>query len=186
MLSKTIYTKALAGLGATLFFVFCLVCPAFAKDGTDGTELQVAQPEQLIIQLGPEWAGVEFQLKTDSGLYPGTISVGEDGILRLEIGGSEAYTLTCLGSSVQAPAPAPTADPAQESSAPTSQPTEATMESHSHEPEPEPEPNLAGIPVWQLCLFGGGMVVAIVSLVVLAVIKRRRDEVEDEEEDEYE
>ena len=186
MFSKKYHTKALVGLEATLFFLFCLVCPALAKDGTDGTELQVAQPEQLIIQLGSEWAGVEFQLKTDSGLYPGTILVGEDGILRLEIGGSEAYTLTCLGSSVQAPAPAPTADPVQESAAPASQPTEATMESHSHELEPEPEPNLAGIPVWQLCLFGGGMVVAVASLVVLAIMKRLRDEVEDEEEDEYE
>lgn len=190
MLSKTIHTKALVGLAATLFFLFCLVCPAFAKDGTDGTELQVVQPKQLIIQLGPEWAGVEFQLKTDSGLYPGTIQVGEDGILRLEIGGSEAYTLTCLGSSVQAPAPVSTADPELEndslvSKASVSQP-EPTIESHSHEPEPEPEPNLAGIPVWQLCLFGGGMVVAVASLVVLAVIKRRRGEVEDEEEDEYE
>lgn len=186
MLSKTIHTKALVGLAAALLFLISLTCPASAKDGTDGTELQVVQPKQLIIQLGPEWAGVEFQLKTDSGLYPGTIQVGEDGILRLEIGGSEAYTLTCLGSSVQAPAPAPTADPAQESAAAVSQPSETTMESHSHEPEPEPEPNLAGIPVWQLCLFGGGMAVAVASLVVLAVIKRRGGSVEDEEEDEYE
>ncbi|MEY8574650.1 hypothetical protein AALD01_09590 [Oscillospiraceae bacterium 21-37] len=186
MLSKINHSKPIVGLAVTLLFLIALTCPAFAKEGTDGTELQVAQPQQLTIQLGPEWAGVEFQLKTDSGLYPGTIPVGEDGILRLEIGGSGAYTLTCLESPVQAPAPLPAADPAQESAAQVSQPSEPTIESHSHEPEPEQDPNLAGIPIWQLCLFGGGMVVAIASLIVLAITKRRRDEGEDEEEEEYE
>lgn len=150
----------------------------------------MAQPQQLIIQLGPEWAGVEFQLKTDSGLYPGTLPVGEDGILQLEIGGSEVYTLTCLGSAVQVPAPVSSADPVVESTDPTPQPpvsqSETIPESHSHELEPEPEPNLAGIPVWQLCLFGGGMVVAVASLVILTVMKQRRGEGEDDEEDEYE
>lgn len=87
---------------------------------------------------------------------------------------------------MQAPAPLPAADPAQESAAQVSQPSEPTIESHSHEPEPEQDPNLAGIPIWQLCLFGGGMVVAIASLIVLAITKRRRDEGEDEEEEEYE
>ena len=190
MLSKMNHSKPLAGLAVTLLFLISLTCPAFAKDGTDGTELQVAQPQQLIIQLGPEWAGVEFQLKTDSGLYPGTIPVGEDGILQLEIGGSETYTLTCLGSAVQAPAPVSSADPVVESKAPTPQPPvsqpEPILKSHSHEPEPEPEPNLAGIPIWQLCLFGGGMVVAVASLIVLAVMKRRKGDVEDEEKEEYE
>ena len=41
-----------------------------AGDDTDGTELQVAQPVILEVQLGTQWAGVEFQLKTDAGLYP--------------------------------------------------------------------------------------------------------------------
>lgn len=63
------------------FIVMCILCfsviPVWAEpQGTDGTELQVAQPEQLEIQLGSEWAGVEFQMKTDAGLYPGTIPVG--------------------------------------------------------------------------------------------------------------
>ena len=59
------------------------VRPVFAQpQGTNGTELQVAQPEQLEIQLGAEWAGVEFQMKTDAGLYPDTIPVGQDGVLR--------------------------------------------------------------------------------------------------------
>ena len=93
-----------------LLAIMCIFCssvvPVFAQpQGTDGTELQVAQPEQLEIQLGAEWAGVEFQLKTDAGLYPDTIPVGQDGVLRLEIGGSKSYVLTCLNSSEKAPSP---------------------------------------------------------------------------------
>ena len=60
-------------------------------------------PQNLEIQLGQSWAGVEFQLKTDFGMYPGVIPVGADGILRLEIGGSENYILSCLNSSADIP-----------------------------------------------------------------------------------
>ena len=89
-----------------LTFLWALsVCSPIAYADTDGTEIQVVQPEQLEIQLGPAWTGVEFQLQTDAGLYPEPISVGEDGILRLEIGGSSRYVLSCLSSPVQ-PAPA--------------------------------------------------------------------------------
>ena len=66
------------------------------NQGTDGTEIQVMEAEQLEVQLGKEWAGREFQLKTDAGLYPGTITVGEDGVLRTELGGSTRYILTCM------------------------------------------------------------------------------------------
>lgn len=91
--------------------VICLfhvpVLPVYAEEsqGTDGTEMQVIEPEQLEIQLGPNWAGVEFQLKTDAGMYPGTIPVGDDGVLRLEIGGSKSYILTCMNSALQAAEP---------------------------------------------------------------------------------
>ena len=61
-----------------------------------GTEIQVMEAEQLEMQLGKEWAGKEFQLKTDADLYPGTITVGEDGVLRTELGGSTRYILTCM------------------------------------------------------------------------------------------
>lgn len=85
-----------------LQYILSLVCviiavlipqTVFAKDGTDGTELQVMEPEKLEVQLGVDWAGTEFQLKTDAGLYPGTITVDQDGVLRLEIGGSKSYVL---------------------------------------------------------------------------------------------
>ena len=63
---------------------------------TDGTELNLLEPSKLEIQLGNDWSGVQFQLKTDVGVYPEEIEVGEDGVLRLEIGGSSTYVLTCL------------------------------------------------------------------------------------------
>ena len=51
--------------------ILALMMPqtVFATGGTDGTELQVAEPASLEIQLGAEWAGVEFDLKTDGGMY---------------------------------------------------------------------------------------------------------------------
>lgn len=53
-------------------------------------------PSYLEVQLGSAFAGTEFQFRTDTGIYPGTIQVGEDGVLRLEIGGSSQYILSCV------------------------------------------------------------------------------------------
>lgn len=68
--------KMKTGIGVMLALLCCiLMCTGVVYatgDDTDGTELQVAQPVILEVQLGPQWAGVEFQLKTDAGLYPGT------------------------------------------------------------------------------------------------------------------
>ena len=158
--------------------MMCILCfsvvPVWAEpQGTDGTELQVAQPEQLEIQLGAEWAGVEFQMKTDAGLYPGTIPVGQDGVLCLEIGGSKSYVLTCLNSAAKAPSP--TQAPARAES----QPEEKTEGSSAE----EKDATVAGIPVLHLCLFVGGMVLAVGGLITMHVVKRRR---EDEDGYEYE
>lgn len=72
--------------------------PAAAeKQGTDGNEVQVAEPEELKIRLGQEWAGTVFLLETDAGKYPGTITVGEDGVLWTQIGGSRHYLLSVKG-----------------------------------------------------------------------------------------
>lgn len=52
-----------------IFLMFTLnVTYAFAD--TDGTELQVIKAETLEVQLGEEWAGVQFQLMTDAGILP--------------------------------------------------------------------------------------------------------------------
>lgn len=158
--------------------ILALMMPqtVFATGGTDGTELQVAEPASLEIQLGADWAGVEFELKTDAGMYPGDVVVGEDGILRLEIGGSKNYILTCMNSSVQVPNPeqAPATEEASENSSAESLQTE--------------ESTAAGIPTMHLILFGGGMAIAIGTLIGLYVVKRRKQlnpqyPDDDEEED---
>lgn len=156
-----------------------------ASQGTNGDELQVAEPEQLVIQLGEDWAGVEFELKTDAGMYPGTIAVGADGVLRLEIGGSKNYTLSCLNSSV--PAPIPQDSYLQETNPQENEATSQTDPENSpseHPSEPDPtesgeapttlEQNTeAGIPTTHLVIFGVGLVVAIGALIGLKYLPKK-------------
>ena len=91
---------------------------------TDGSEIIVVQPEKLEIQLGMDWIGAEFQLRTDQGLYPDLIPVGNDGILRLEIGGSGSYILSCVSTGRTMPVSRPEAyyTPAPLQSVPPSAP----------------------------------------------------------------
>ncbi len=185
--------KILKGLALVMAMVclFCFPVPASAaSQGTDGTEMEVVQPQKLEIQLGEAWAGVEFELKTDAGMYPGTIPVGDDGVLRLEIGGSENYILTCMNSAKQAPAPdetiAPeeTVDPADGTQ--ETDPTETVSTTDPSETVPAeevPENTIAGIPVKHLALFGGGMVLAIGALVGISVYQKKGGNRESEEDD---
>lgn len=124
---------------ALVLSLVCILCfpvsASAASQGTEGTEMDVIQPESLVIQLGVSWAGVEFELKTDTGMYPAPVVVGEDGILRLEIGGSSSYILSCLNSDVSAPVPDETLDaeasiPTEETEAPTT-PAESTEPTES-------------------------------------------------------
>ena len=160
--------------------ILALMMPqtVFATGGTDGTELQVAEPASLEIQLGAEWAGVEFELKTDAGMYPGDVVVGDDGVLRLEIGGSKSYILTCMNSSVAVPDP-------EQAPATTEESSESSVEKTENA---SAENTVAGIPTMHLILFGGGMAIAIGTLIGLYVIKRRKQlnpqyQDDDEEED---
>lgn len=141
------------------------------------TELQVMEPEKLEVQLGVDWAGTEFQLKTDAGLYPGTITVDQDGVLRLEIGGSKSYVLSCMNSSVSTPVPQ-----SEQASATNSEKTES-------ETEQDESNTIAGIPVVHLILFGGGMLIAVGGLIGLYFVKKRQEAAEsqqdyDDEDDE--
>ena len=184
---------------ALILAMVCLLCfpvPASAaSQGTDGTELEVIQPQNLEIQLGEAWAGVEFELKTDAGMYPGVIVVGEDGILRLEIGGSENYILSCLNSSVNIPIPGETA-PAEEVTEPIADASEETdpaaeteeAETVSSEslPEETQEGTLGGIPIKHLVLFGGGLILAIGALVGINFYQKRSGKNAGSEEDDDE
>ena len=82
-----------------MFEKLCLFSgSAYAAQGTEGDELQLLEAQKFEIQLGSDWAGTEFSLKTDSGMYPDKLAVGGDGVLRLEIGGSKSYVLSCMNS----------------------------------------------------------------------------------------
>ena len=186
-------TKSTLVMSVIIMLLLLLSQTAYAAEGTDGTEMQVLQPQQLEIQLGSNWAGVEFQLKTDAGLYPGTIPVGEDGVLRLEIGGSSTYTLTCLNSSApvpdvaQAPAPGEADSKDITSSAPETE-SEGGAEQLSSSTEKSTDEDatntIAGIPVLHIALFGGGLLIAVAALIGIRISSRRHavDADYDEEE----
>ena len=142
----------------------------FAAQGTDGDELHVVEAQQLEIQLGTEWAGVEFMLRTDAGVYPNVIPVDETGVLSLEIGGSKSYTLSCMQSAVTTPRlllQAPVTG------------------------EAEPEANTSGeseettsvVPISHIIMFVVGIIIAIGILIAIYVSNKKRQIVQDDEDD---
>lgn len=149
-----------------------------ASQGTDGTELQVLQPADLEIYLGPEWAGMEFGLETDAGTYPGTIPVGEDGVLRLEIGGSSEYILRCRPSNPEASLK----NEAEQSEASGPDEVIITPETESTDALPETltqteeagQGSVAGIPVSHIVLFAGGMIASLVTLFAIHLHQKGR------------
>lgn len=173
-------TKLAKGI-LLILSLLCILCipvtPVYAaQQGTDGSELQVVKAEQLEIQLGTSWSGVEFQLKTDAGVYPDAVKVGTDGVLRLEIGGSSQYILTCVNSSTAASAPEDTSDATDPAQVPAT--TERNPESN--------EKAESGIPTLHIILFAGGMVIAVGTLIAMQIHKKHRqntepDDLEDEE-----
>ena len=146
--------------------------PAVYAD-TDGTEIQITdQPGRLILQLGPQWAGVEFELKTDAGVFPAPVVVDASGILKMDLGGSKTYTLSCVMSAIAVPvpqtelnppAPKPSADP-EDTSVPESR-------------------DFNSIPTSHLIMFFGGLAAAVTGLLLMRYFKRRRDEYEYSEDE---
>lgn len=152
-----------------------------ASQGTNGDEMQVATPEKLEIHLGQEWAGVTFELTTDYGKYPDPIPVGEDGVLRLEIGGSSSYVLSCLSSETEAPAPSETSpsENAPSESTPAEDAAVSKDELEDIEDVTPTEPTeedgkVAGIPVSHIIMFGGGLLVAVGALIGINYFQKRR------------
>lgn len=191
----------------------CLLCfpvkaSATAQQGTNGTELEVVQAQQLEIQLGQTWSGVEFQLRTDAGKYPDPIPVGEDGVLRVEIGGSENYLLTCLASQVEVPSPedleaqdetvdpdTTTAEGIEETEIETTADTEESQDTTEGTDEPEVTINvtdpdeeqgpamIGNVPVAHVVIFVGGLVIAIALLVFMQMHQKNRESNCSEEDD---
>ena len=171
---------------ALILAMLCILCfpiPASAvAQGTNGTELQVMKPQNLQIHLGEDWAGTGFELTTDAGKYPGVIVVGEDGVLRLEIGGSENYILSCLNSSVAIPSPnesipagtemSPEAESGNDS--PSMNGESAASIEKTIPGDTSAENTIAGIPITHLTLFVGGLLVAAGTLTGIHISQKRK------------
>ena len=140
---------------------------AFAD--TDGTEPKITQqPDQLVLQLGARWAGVEFELRTDAGVFPMPVVVGESGVLRMDLGGSTTYTLSCLNSIVPIPDPSTTPEP-------DSQPQPGPTAPEQNTPAPsEQQPQKASLPLPAIVFFVG-IAAAVAGLAVLQISKKRRE-----------
>lgn len=172
---------------ALLYILTLPIGVSATAQGTNGTEMQVAQPEKLEVHLGQEWAGIHFELKTDYGMYPGTIPVGEDGVLRLEIGGSTSYILTRTNAPVQGTTPAETT-PVKETTEETESlvPIEDVTPTEATEPIQEGD-TVSGIPITHIVMFGGGLLVAVSALIGISYFQKRRDHSggDDDENDEF-
>ena len=163
----TIQRRLRVTLLTALCLAMCLCTTAFAD--TDGTEPKITQqPDQLVLQLGTRWAGVEFELRTDAGVFPAPIVVDETGVLTMDLGGSTTYTLSCINSTV--PIPDPPAEQVPDTQQPAGEP--------------------AGVPIAPMVVFFVGLACGIGGLVALYFAKRRRqqadyDEWAEEDEEQY-
>ena len=169
---KTKIWKCVALVLALMCILTFPIGVSAAAQGTNGDEMQVATPEKLEIHLGQEWAGVTFELQTDYGKYPDPIPVGEDGVLRLEIGGSSSYVLSCLSSKTEAPSLSETAPSETTSSEETTVNKDELVDIEEVDPT-EPEEK-SGIPTAHIVMFGGGLLVAIGALVGISYFQKRR------------
>lgn len=164
----------------TIVMLMAVLCPAALAD-TDGTEPQITQqPDQLVLQLGTRWAGVEFELRTDAGVFPAPIVVDSNGVLTMDLGGSTTYTLSCINSTVPIPDPLVEQNPAAQD--PSAQ--EPTQTPAANDPQQD-----SGLPTTSLVLFLMGLACAVGGLAALYLSKRRRqpayDDWEDEDDEEY-
>lgn len=170
--------------GALLAVVLSLaLCPAALAD-TDGTEPKITQqPDQLILQLGARWAGVEFELRTDAGIFPAPVVVDASGVLRMDLGGSTTYTLSCMESTVPIPDPSQPTSTGEEPAQDQQEPSDTKQPPAS----PTPEQSRQSIPTMHLVLFLVALAAGIGCLVAFFLSKRRRRMEESEwDEDEEE
>ncbi len=147
--------------------------PTIMNQGTNGDELNIASAQKLEIQLGTEWSGKKFQLKTDVGIYPGDIIVDSDGILRLEIGGSSSYILSCVGIREVS---------SDKSSSGNQEHAEGDAETNTE--QEDIQKTVCGIPVKHIVIFAVGIVVAVGLLVAMRLLGQPTDNNDDDDDDE--
>lgn len=169
----TMKRKIKGFLISAVFYCMLLAGPVLAAQGTDGTEPRVLDAQTLTIRLGPAWAGAQFALKTDVGPYPGTVAVGDDGVLRMEIGGSKAYELVCLEEA------APVREPGETE-------TDADMAQAETEGRADEDESSPAIPVLHTALFAGSILAALGIFIFAHVVKSRREAGYDDDDDDGE
>ena len=168
------------------------ISPAALADTGDNTPKITKQPEQLVLQLGTRWAGVEFELRTDAGVFPAPIAVDESGVLRMDLGGSSTYTLSCIESSLPIPDPQQGAEQGDAQTPPTTdeatsqQPPEPAPQPEPLPPTPEPEPAQRSVPIWPLTIFLMGLAAGGGCLAALYITKRNQQGTNEEWEDDEE
>ena len=84
---SSISPRRWAALLLTVLLMLSLT-PAALADTDENTPRITKQPDQLVLQLGTHWAGVEFELRTDAGKFPVPVVVDETGVLTMDLGGS--------------------------------------------------------------------------------------------------
>ena len=189
----TRYKKKMLILAMALIVCAVSILPwtqvAYATPDAEPTKTTIA--DKLILQLGPNWAGVEFELSTDMGKYPGAIIVGDNGVLTLELADSSTYTLSCLNSRVTPPKPElqeSNVQAAESTEGPIYAATDLVQPSADLTKQPQIESETPAdefrqnIPTLQLVLFIGGAVLCIGGLIVIRIVKKRREY--DDEDDE--
>lgn len=145
-----------------LLIAMSMFMTSFASANTDGTEPQITdQPDILILELGADWAGTEFELTTDEGLFPIPITVNEYGVLSMELGGSKTYSLSLVSKELSEESASDDDVPKTASPAETGEPDLSNESSD-------------GIPVMHMVFFIGGLAVAAGGLIAMYIVKRRR------------
>ena len=149
---------------------------------TDDTEIQISgQPDRLILQFGLQWAGAGFELRTNDGVYPAPVIVDSTGILKMDLGGSKAHTLSSPASD------ATEADPALSTELQSQLPSSTTITDSNgnvdNSGEIKPDIPMIGIPIQFLFMFIAGMIIATVGVVELLYSKRKKKVYDDDDDD---
>jgi len=162
-------------ISCVLAFAYILVVHA----DTDGSELRTtAQPDRLVLDLGADWAGTQFELKLDTATFPFPVTADSAGVLTMELGGSNTYTLTRLDTA--APAEAASTQ-TQGQISPESSPAELD------DPDMLPSDERAigfTVPPAQLIIFLVGLILAVGGLFIMRRMKNKRENYAYDDDDE--
>lgn len=160
------------------------LAPAALADTDDTTPKITQQPDRLVLQLGVRWVGVEFELRTDAGVFPAPVVVDESGVLRMDLGGSTTYTLSCIESTIPIPSPVAGETSGNETTPPKE---DISVQAPPQTSEPAPAPALApsqqNIPLVPLMVFLVGLAAIGGGMIAYWVLKRQQSNAYDEWDD---